>query len=120
MARGHALVQNTPYGGVAHHQVDVHVFDSAEGRYRGRLCIFGQCPKQGKRERLVPGCGEQPFLRQFQDYRYKPGLFAGEPKVVLFERSTNFLVSLPRMDAKPRVIIWKERPPEEFEEDDEE
>jgi hypothetical protein len=123
MGRGLALVQDTPYGGVAHHQVDVHVFDSAEGRYRGRLCIFGQCPKQGKRECLVPGCGAQPFLRQFQDYRFKPGLFAGEPKVLLFERSTNFLATLPRMaDAKPRVIIWKERSPDEVvdDEDDDE
>ena len=118
MARGLALVQDSPYGGVAHHQVDVHVFDIAEGRYRGRLCIFGQCPKQGKRECLVPGCGAEPFLRQFQDYRFKPGLFAGEPKVVLFERSANFLVPLPKMEARPRVITWKERPPDEVADDE--
>ena len=63
MARGLAFTQDTPYGGVAHHRVDVHVFDSATGNYSGRLCIFGQCPKKGKRECLVPGCGAQPFLR---------------------------------------------------------
>jgi len=104
MARGLAFTQNTPYGGVAHHQVDVHVFDFASGKYSGRLCIFGQCPKAGKRECLVPGCGEQPFLRQFEGYRFKLGLFAGEPKVVLFDRSANFVVPLPRIDAQPGEV----------------
>jgi hypothetical protein len=118
MARGLMLTHDTPYGGVAHHQVDVHVFDFASSKYRGRLCIFGQCPKPGKRECLVPGCGEQPFLRQFEDYRFKPGLFASEPKVVLFERSTNFLVPLPRIEGKHREITWREHPPDEFADDD--
>jgi hypothetical protein len=47
-----------------------------------------------------------PFLQQFENYRFKPALFAGEPKVILFDRSANFLVPLPRIDAKPREIRW--------------
>lgn len=45
---------------VAHHRVDVFIFGPATNRYRGRLCIFGQCSK-GKPEYEVPGCGNQPF-----------------------------------------------------------
>jgi hypothetical protein len=92
MSRGLAFVQNTPYGGVAHHQVDVHVLDAASGDYRGRLCAFGQCPKPGKRECLVPGCGAQPFLQQFEGYRFNPARFGGEPRVTLFDRDSGFLV----------------------------
>jgi hypothetical protein len=55
MQRGISLVQDTPWGGVAHHQVDVHLFDAESGAYRGRQCIFGQCPKPGKRECLAEG-----------------------------------------------------------------
>jgi hypothetical protein len=107
MARGLALTQNTPYGGVAHHQVDVHVFDNASGEYRGRLCIFGQCPKPGKRECRVPGCGAQPFLQQFERYHFKPTLFSGAAKVMLFDRAAGFLVSLPKIDAKLREVKWR-------------
>jgi hypothetical protein len=106
MARGLALTQGTPYGGVAHHQVDVHVFDNVSGEYRGRLCIFGQCPKPGKRECSIPGCGAQPFLRQFEMYNFKPTLFSGAPKVILFDRAAGFLVSLPKIDAKLREVKW--------------
>ncbi len=63
MNRGLSSVQNTPYGGVANHQVDVHLFEARSGVYRGRLCYFGECPKPGKRECFVPQCGAQPFLR---------------------------------------------------------
>jgi hypothetical protein len=82
MARGLAIVQDTPYGGVAHHQVDVHIFDAESGEYRGRLCIFGQCPKPGKRECLVPGCGKSLFLQQFAKYHFNRAQFEGEPKVI--------------------------------------
>ena len=109
MAGGLALTHDTAYGGVAHHQVDVHVFDSSSGEYRGRLCIFGQCPKAGKRECLVPGCGVQPFLQQFAGYRFKPALFTAAPKVILFDRAAGFLVPLPKIDAKPREVKWTPR-----------
>jgi len=52
------------FGDRHHHQVDMHVMDAATGAYAGRLCIFGQCPKPGKLECLVPNCGAEPFLQQ--------------------------------------------------------
>jgi hypothetical protein len=106
MARGLAETEDTPYGGVAHHQADVHLFEAESGEYRGRLCIFGQCPKRGKRECRVPGCGAQPFLQQFRDYRFKPSLFFGEPKVVLFDRSTDFRVTPPKIEGQAREVEW--------------
>jgi hypothetical protein len=105
MSRALSVIQNTPYGGVAHHQVDVHIFDEGTGAYRGRLCYFGQCPKPRKRECLVPGCGAQPFLQQFEKYRFNPGRFDFEPKSVLFDRTAGFLVKPPRIDAKPARIV---------------
>jgi len=92
LQRGLSSVQDTPYGGVAHHQVDLHVFEAQSATYRGGLCIFGQCPKPGKRECLVPGCGAQPFLQQFEKYRFDPARFQAAPKVILFDRASGFLV----------------------------
>lgn len=109
LSRGLQTVQNTPYGGVAHHQVDVHLFDASSGDYRGRLCIFGQCPKPGKRECLVPDCGADPFLRQFAGYRFNPGRFAGESRVMLFDRDSGFLVHMPRIEGQVREVKWRER-----------
>jgi hypothetical protein len=107
MGRGLSFVQDTPYGGVAHHQVDVHVFDAGTGDYRGRLCIFGQCPKPGKRECLVPDCGAQPFLRQFEKYSFNSAQFGGAPRVTLFDRASGFLVHPPRIDAKPTRFVQR-------------
>jgi hypothetical protein len=113
MSRGLSLVQDTPYGGVAHDQVDVHILDAASGTYRGRLCFFGQCPKPGKRECFVPGCGAQPFLRQFEKYRFNPMQFEGEPRVTLFDRDSGFLVRPPRIDATPTTIVHHARKDDE-------
>ena len=71
--------------GVAHHQVDVFIFEPSTNRYRGRLCTYGQCPK-GKPECRVPGCGAQPFLQLYEDFEIHPRVFAERPCVVLFER----------------------------------
>jgi len=57
MSRGLSFLLDTHYRGVAHHQVDVHILDAVTGDYRGRLCGFWQCPKPGKRECHVRGCG---------------------------------------------------------------
>ncbi len=73
--------------GVAHHQVDVFVFEPGTNRYCGRLCTFGQCPK-GKPECRVPGCGAQPFLQLYEDFEIHPRVFVERPCAVLFERST--------------------------------
>ena len=117
LAEGLRPLQDTPYGGIAHHQVDLHVFDAASGLYRGRVCIFGQCPKPGKRECRVPNCGEKPFLQQFDDYHFNDARFEHEPKVTLFDRADGFLVRPPRVeDAKPAIVI--ELRPYEFDSDD--
>jgi hypothetical protein len=103
--RGLSYVQDTPYGGVAHHQVDIHVFSAADLDYKGRLCIFGECPKPGKRECFVPHCGEQPFLQQFERYRFNPAQFESEPKTVLFDRESGFLVRPPRIEVQPTRFV---------------
>jgi hypothetical protein len=72
--------------GVAHHQVDVFIFEPTTDRYRGRLCSFGQCPK-GKPECAVPGCGTQPFLQLYNDFSISPRVFVEQPSEVLYERS---------------------------------
>lgn len=53
--------------GVSDHQLDVFLFEPGSDRYLGRLCHFANCPK-GKRECLVPGCGDIAFNRRFPDF----------------------------------------------------
>ena len=101
MSRGLSTVQDTPYGGVAHHQVDVHILDSGTGDYRGRLCGFRECPKPGKSQCRVQDCGAQPFLRQLEGFRWNSGRFLSEPRVTLFDRAAGFRVQPPLIDAKP-------------------
>jgi hypothetical protein len=83
------------------------VFDNACGEFRWGLHIFGQCPQPRKRECRVPGCGAQPFLQQFERYHFKPTLFSGVPKVILFDHAAGFLVSPPKIDAKLREVKWR-------------
>jgi hypothetical protein len=103
LQRGVAFVQGTAYGGVAHHQVDVHILDEGTDCYRGRLCFFSECPKRRKPECLVPGCGVAPFLRQFEEYHFEPLRFQAAPKVVLYDRPGRFLVHLPEVDPAPSI-----------------
>lgn len=71
--------------GVAHHQVDVFLFEPGTDRYLGRLCHFGVCPKH-KPECRVEGCGAAPFLRQHEGFEFDPrSLERG--RVVLFDRA---------------------------------
>ena len=72
--------------GVPHFEVDVHIFEPGTDRYRGRLCIYGECPKPGKKDCFVDGCGAQLFLRQFDDYKFDRLEFWETKKEVLFER----------------------------------
>lgn len=85
-ARGQALnvLLDQTGAGVAHHQVDVAVYEPQTDRYRGALCIFGQCPK-GKRECRVPGCGAAPFLQLFEGFRMDPAALDGA--LTLFDRA---------------------------------
>lgn len=71
--------------GVAHHQVEVFLFDANSDEYRGVLCVFGQCPK-GKRECLVPHCGEAPFLQQVERFDFRPAALEADRSLVLFDR----------------------------------
>lgn len=69
-ARGRAvnrLLQEHDIG-VAHHQLDVFILEPETDRYLGRLCTFKVCPKEGKTDCLVPGCGKSPFLRQMEGF----------------------------------------------------
>jgi hypothetical protein len=104
LKRGLAMTRETPYGGVAHHQVDVHLFDAASGEYRGRLCNYRECPKQGKRDCFATGCGAEKFLQQFNAYHFSTAQFAASPKVVLFERESGFLARPPDISAPP--VKW--------------
>jgi hypothetical protein len=71
--------------GVAHHQFDVFLLEHGSDRYLGRLCIFGTCPKDGKLECLVPGCGETPFVRQHEDFTLPGDALLPERIVVLHD-----------------------------------
>ena len=57
--------------GVAHHQVDIFLFD-ATGNYLGRLCHFNQCPKH-KPQCRAAGCGKVPFLQQHDGLVFDSG-----------------------------------------------
>jgi len=74
--------------GVAHHQAEIFVMEPATDRYLGRLCCFNQCPKAGKAECLVPGCGEHLFLKRIPSFRLRHEALHPERTVVLFARAT--------------------------------
>jgi hypothetical protein len=71
--------------GVAHHQVEVFVMDAGTGRHLGRLCTYRQCPK-GKERCLVTGCGEVPFLRQYEDFVFDAKCLEADVSVLLYSR----------------------------------
>lgn len=71
---------------VAHHQVEIFVMEPGTDRYLGRLCTFGSCPKEGKVECLVPGCGDTKFLKLDRDFEIYSDALALGKTVLLFER----------------------------------
>jgi len=88
--------------GVASHQFDVFVLEPGTDRYLGRLCEFNRCPK-GKPECLVAGCGAVPFLRQHEEFRWRPRALARDRAVPLFDRARGRLgraVDLPLPTAR--------------------
>ena len=89
------------------YEVDVHLFDFESGEYRGRLCFFSDCPKRKRWECRVPGCGKRKFLRKLWKEQFNPPRFAAEPKVILLDRASDFLVNMPMMEAPP-PIIWQD------------
>ncbi len=86
--------------GVAHHQVDIFLIEPGTNRFRGNLCHYSQCPK-GKPECWVPGCGAQPFLQLYEDFRLDPGALYGEHNVVLFDREVPSSASPPPAEDRP-------------------
>jgi len=83
-------LQDAGRGGVASHQVDVFVLEPGSDRYLGRLCRFNACPK-GKPECRVPGCGATAFLRQHEDFHWRPETLTADRSAVLFDRTTNLV-----------------------------
>ena len=72
--------------GVAQHQVDVFILEPFTDRYLGRLCDFASCPKDGKRECLVPTCGQPPHLQQHEGFTLSPDALQADEVIVLFDR----------------------------------
>jgi hypothetical protein len=73
--------------GVVGHQLDVFLFEPCSDRYLGRLCWFNSCPK-GKRECLVPGCGETPFNQRVDGFEPHADLLAPSACAMLYQRET--------------------------------
>jgi len=48
MSSGLSLVQDTAWGGVAHHQVDVHIFDAGAGPTGDGSALLGNAPSRGR------------------------------------------------------------------------
>lgn len=77
---------------VVDHQFDIFLIEPGSDRYLGRLCSFSTCPK-GKRECLVPGCGEIPFNRRFPDFTPDADLLALAQHATLYKRGAGRLRS---------------------------
>ena len=87
--------------GVAHHQVEVFVMEPGSDRFLGRLCSFGVCPKKGKYQCLVPGCGSSPFLRQMEGFKFNPSALEAERTKLLYDRSRRNSVEIIEEDDLP-------------------
>jgi len=93
--------------GVAHHQVDIFLFQSGGNDYLGRLCTFSTCPK-GKRDCDVPGCGRTALLRQHEDFTVWPNMLQEDRIVRLYARDSGILrraADLPIEPAPESAII---------------
>jgi hypothetical protein len=77
---------------VASHQLDVFLFEPGSDRYLGRLCSFSQCPN-GKRDCLVPGCGEIPFNKRVDGFEPHDDLLMPSVGAMLYRREAGRLRS---------------------------
>ena len=77
---------------VVSHQLDVFLFEPGTDRYLGRLCSFNQCPK-GKRDCLVPGCGEIPFNKRVDGFEPHDDLLKPSVDAMLYRREAGRLRS---------------------------
>jgi hypothetical protein len=74
--------------GVAHHQVDVFLFEPDTDLYLGRLCHFNRCPKE-KPECLVPDCCRMSFLRKIEGFSLRPDAIDPARSVLLYDRDVS-------------------------------
>ncbi len=73
--------------GIAHHQIEIFIFASDNNQYIGRLCIFNECPREGKKECLVPGCGEIPFVKKVESFTLYDDALAAEKSILLYQNN---------------------------------
>ncbi len=88
--------------GPAVHEIEVFLLEPDTNRYLGRLCYFRQCPA-GKRDCLVVGCGRQPFLKQHDDFSFRPAAIAEGAAIRLYDRVGGGVIS--RAADLPLVIL---------------
>jgi hypothetical protein len=88
--------------GPAVHEIEVFLLEPDTSRYLGRLCYFRQCPA-GKRDCLVAGCGRQQFLKQHDNFSFRPDTLAEGAAVRLFDRLGGGVVA--RAVDLPPVIL---------------
>jgi hypothetical protein len=89
--------------GVANHEVDIFILEPGTDRYLGRLCNFAQCPK-GNRACEVPGCGAEAFLRQHEDFVFRPDALNADRMIPLYRRGQGInqrAVDIPRTGQEP-------------------
>jgi hypothetical protein len=97
-ARGQAVARfhDATGVGVAHHEVDVFLFEPGADAYLGRLCAYNACPK-GKPDCAVPGCGRVALLKQHEDFAIYPDALAEGRMLRLFDRERGWLARAAEM-----------------------
>jgi hypothetical protein len=73
--------------GIAHHQIEIFIFAPDNNQYIGRLCIFNECQKEGKKECRVPGCGEILFVKKIEGFTLYDDALAAEKSILLYQRN---------------------------------
>jgi hypothetical protein len=89
---------------VASHELDVFLIEPASDRYLGRLCSFNSCPK-GKRDCLVPGCGETLFNKRIVDFKPRADLLAPAAHAMLYRRDAGRLRSALDLPATDESLL---------------
>lgn len=70
----------------ASHEIDIFLLEPGSNRYRGRLCLYSQCPAD-KPACRVAECGREPFLQQHDDFSFFPEAISDDASVRLFDRT---------------------------------
>ncbi len=69
--------------GISNNEFDVFLLNCETNEYLGNLCHFRQCPKEGKKDCEVTGCGEPRFLKKYQDFSLDPDAIRKEHRIDL-------------------------------------